>query len=322
MVLEQFLNYPYQYLKHPYVILLIIPVAIALWFVLHKDFVQLKKELIDPKMQEHRKRLRKLVFISRVIIFLLLFIAIASPYVERETLIEGEAFLQLLVDNSTSFSLFDASVGEKLREELSAGIRVETRTIAGGDHSALGDSLLSSLQSEGHVLLISDGNNNLGADLGDVALYASRLNTSISALNLKPINNDARVRIQGRRKMFEGSDYDFQVFVDQVGVQKNVRLVVKIDDQVIFDQVSTERVFDFSQKLSAGFHRVSADIQVEEDYFSENNVFYKTVKVVDKPNVFFPPITNIPFPSAVKSVNTSISRSLISFTLALFTTTE
>ena len=286
MSLQALLNYPYQFLKHPYVILLIIPLAIILFIVIRRDFVKLKKELIDPEIEKSKRKVRSIMIITRILIFLLLFIAIASPYVERETLIEGEAFLQILIDNTTSFQLFDTELGERLREELSAGIRVEVRTIGGGNHSALGDALLSSMQSEGHVLLVSDGNTNLGSDLGDVALYATRLNTSISAMDLSPIHTDSRVRITGRRKMFEGSDYEFKVHVLTVGDPKDFRLIVQVDGQTIFDEVSNKDLFEFSQQLPAGFHRVSAEIQVD-DYFQGNNKFYKTVKVVEKPKIFF-----------------------------------
>ena len=66
----------------------------------------------------------------------------------------------------------------------------------------------------GATLLITDGNNNYGAQLGDVALYARRLNTSINVINVEAIEDDSSVIIYGPAKVTADVESTYTVVVD------------------------------------------------------------------------------------------------------------
>ena len=285
MVYVEYLAYPYKFFSHPYAILLIIPILILLKIVLRNTFVKLKNEKLDPEWAKRRQQLRKIVYLTRGLMFLLLLLAIASPFVERETLIDGDPFLRLIIDNSSSFSAFDQEVGSRLREELGRNIRVETRYVGSDEKSPLGDAVLSSMQANGHILLVSDGHNNFGADLGDVALYASRLNTTINSIDLDPIKNDVRVSIEGPQKTFEEKEETFVVHVDQIGITQTYHIKVTVDDHLVLDTDSDAPFHTITRQFPSGYHRLEATITAPDDFFPQNNRFYKTVKVVAKPPV-------------------------------------
>ncbi|MBI4449068.1 VWA domain-containing protein [Candidatus Woesearchaeota archaeon] len=278
---------PNSFLLHPWAPLLVIPGAILLWLLLRSDWVAFAGEDAEPAARRRRKHLRRFVFLSRTLIILLLLIAIASPFIERETLIEGDPYLRILIDNSTSFGLFDQAIGGKLANEISKQIRVETKYVGAKDQSAIGDAVLQSLQGDGNILLVSDGQNNFGADLGDVALYAAKLNASISMIRTTPVHSDARIYVRGPTKTLEDVDNKFTIHVDRVGNLPNTRVTVAIDNAVVLDKTTAEESFVITQKLGPGYHTLIAKVEASGDHFIENNIFYKTIKVVKKPNVFF-----------------------------------
>ena len=152
---------------------------------------------------------------SLLILFVL--IALACPYADRVTIAEGVPYLHILIDNSNSFALFYQTIPTKLASDLFKGIRTETKSVGNREQSAIGDAVLTNLQQNGNILLISDGNNNFGADLGDVALYAAKLNTSISAIRLTPAHKDARAWVSGPTKTLEDGDNKFTIHLGRVG---------------------------------------------------------------------------------------------------------
>jgi len=287
MVVLEYLNWPYQYFKYPYVVLLIIPLFVALQLFLNTEWFTSKKVEMTDKWRARRKHLRRIVAWVRPMIILLLLFAVASPFTEKEQLIEGDVFLRMIFDNTTSFELFDSSVGNKLRDELATQIRVESKELTGTDKTPLGDTILSSLQNNGNILLVSDGQNNFGADLGDIALYAQKLNATINAIVLEPIHADAKVSIKGPSKTLQDIDNTFSVKITRVGNVGSVALEVKIDGQVVYTKVTSEEAIDITRAFTGGYHTIEAKISPESDYFPENNIFYKTVKVVKKPKLLF-----------------------------------
>lgn len=302
MVLIEYLNWPYQYFKHPYAILFIIPIIIALRMFVRSEFFKMKKGEVTEKWLKRRNKLRRIINLITPVIFLMLLIALASPFTERETLIQGEAYLRILFDNSTSFSLFDPDAGYQLRDELSSQIRVEARTVSGSDKTPLGDEILSTLQNEGNVLLVSDGQNNFGADLGDVALYAQKLNATINALVVDPIHSDASVEIIGPSKTLEEIENKFYVKINKVGEFGETVVNIKVDGQDVFSGMTSEEEIEIAQTFSGGYHTITAEIVAENDYFPQNNIFYKTVKVVKKPKVLFITVEKSPLEDLLRQI--------------------
>ncbi len=282
MSIAAFAKLAYNYFEQPFVMLLAIPLVLLAIWLLKRDFIKLKE---DPDVVKQKKRARKMMYVTRSIIIILLCIALASPYIQHEKVIEGDPFIKLLVDNSTSMALFEP-VADDLAAKLEKRLTVETKTIATGERSELGDGILNNLEPGQSILLVTDGASNFGANLGDVALFASKLNATINAIKLTPKENDAGVAILGPSKTMADVDNTFSVIVNHVGSKDPVHLVVTMDGATLLDEVTADPVKEFTQKLSEGYHKMTAMID-SNDYFKQNNVFYKTVKVVPKPRILF-----------------------------------
>ncbi|RJQ22780.1 VWA domain-containing protein [Candidatus Woesearchaeota archaeon] len=287
----------YQHMEYPFALLLI-PFAILLaWWLLRRNFIILKEDL-DVRLQ--KKRVRRLLTVTRPILIILLCIALASPFVQREKLIEGDPFIQLLVDNSTSMALFE-EVSSRLAPALEKKLETEVKVVGTATTSNIGDSVLNHLKPYGSVLLITDGNVNAGASLGDVALFASKINATVNAITLNPIHKDAAVQIFGPAKSLADSDSTFTVFINKVGEIPSVRLTVTLDGETIYDQVTSENAYQFTRKLAEGNHRITAKIE-SPDFFPNNNVYYKTTRVVPKPRILLLSEKNTPLETFLKQL--------------------
>jgi len=193
--------------------------------------------------------------------------------------------VKLLVDNSTSMELFE-DFSNELAQKLEKKLTVEVKTIGEKGNSAIGDAVLNNLEPHDSIVLISDGNSNAGASLGDVALFASKLNSSINTIDLNPIHDDAGVVILGPSKSQEGIENKFSIIINKVGQAKAVPVKVTYDNEVVIDETTSQTVLQFTKLLTPGYHKITAQIQ-SEDFFLQNNVYHKTVKVVQKPKLFF-----------------------------------
>ena len=272
----------YHHVDRPEIILLIIPLVIINWYVLRRDFVQIKE---DPEVMRRKRSARRIMFFTRFFIILALLIALAAPFAQHEKVIDGDPFITLIVDNSSSMSLFE-NVAENLKNNLEKKITVEYKTIGSNERSDLGDGILANLQPRQSILLISDGNSNEGADLGDIALYASRLNATINAIHLKSIHDDAGITVVGPSKTMEDIENTFTVHINHAGVRKPVHVVVTADEKVVLDDKTAEDSIEFTSTFGNGYHQIVAKID-GQDFFMQNNVFYKTVKAVPKPKILF-----------------------------------
>src|SRR5574341_1431018 len=180
MSVTDILRWAYAHMEYPWVLLLVIVLIPLIWWILRHEFIIFKEELI-VKLQ--KKRIRKLMFFNRSIMIILVLFALASPYVHKEKIIEGDAFVQLLVDNSTSMAVFE-DISQQLAVKLEKKLNTEVKIVGSGTTSNIGDSVLNNLEPHGSILLLSDGNVNSGANLGDVALFATKLNATINAVKL------------------------------------------------------------------------------------------------------------------------------------------
>ena len=276
------LELAYRYFEQPLAILLLIPIAIGLLFVLQKKFVKIKE---DKDVIKQKKRLQKMLFVTRFLIILLLLLALASPFYQTTKMIQGDTYIKLLVDNSTSMELFE-SVSKELADKLEKKLTVETKFIGEGDHSAIGDAILNNLKPHDSILLVSDGNSNTGASMGDVALFASKLNSTINAIDLNPIQDDAGIIVLGPAKSQEGIENKFSIIINRVGKVTETPVKVTFDSEVVIDEKTKKTILDFTKLLTPGYHKITAQIQ-SNDYFPQNNVYHKTVKVVKKPKIFY-----------------------------------
>jgi uncharacterized membrane protein len=270
----------YQYFEHPWVILLIIPAIPLLVWMLRRTFIEVRD---DAESRASKKKTRKIMMFTRIMIIFLLLVALSSPFIETEKIIEGDPFIQVLIDNSTSMSVFQ-DVSEPLVAGLKNRMNTESKVVGQETISNIGDSVLQNLESHGSILLVSDGNVNSGADLGDVALYASKVNATINAIKLNAVKDDVSVAMIGPAKVLEGSDASFSVLLNRVGNIQSVPLVVQIDGETIHNQLTSDPVVSFTRRLSPGVHKITARIE-SNDYFPNNNAFYMTIKVVPRPRI-------------------------------------
>src|SRR3989338_845212 len=94
--------------QNPWALLLFIPVVAFLPFIIRKNFAKIKgvqqREAFKSKVRQ-----RSFILFTRLIIFSLLIVAIASPFSVESVLRVGDPTITLLVDNSTSMGVFDSS---------------------------------------------------------------------------------------------------------------------------------------------------------------------------------------------------------------------
>ena len=229
-----------------------------------------------------------MIAISRCLIFSILIIAIASPFNLEEKTVQGDPSLTVLMDNSTSFELFEQDIASNLKVSLEKEIPTTLKYIARGEESPIGDSLLNNMKGNNNLLLISDGNNNKGTDLGDVMILASSLNTTISSLNIDPVKTDLAVTIDGPSELIFGTEALLYIDVKQVGqLSLDYNIKVILDDNIVIDeQASGTKTFEIKETLQEGYHKIKASITTN-DYFSQNNIYYKTIHVLPKPKILF-----------------------------------
>jgi uncharacterized membrane protein len=274
--------FQYEGLTYPYLPLIIIPVAILMFFLIRHDFVQLREE-------EETRKLRKIaqivIFFSRLLIFTLLLFALAGPFKTQEKIFDGDPVVHVLIDQSRSMEVYN-DVSEQITTGLKKKIDVEVSHLDRKNSSDIGSAILSRLRPYESIVILSDGNANAGADLGDVGLYAAKINASVHAISLDVNNTDRGVSIIGPSKVLEGINNDFFIRVNTIGTEKAIPLLVKVDGKVEFDEVTDKPAIKIEKQFDEGFHTIEAIIK-STDHFSENNKFYKTVKSVSKPKVLY-----------------------------------
>lgn len=277
----------------PEILLLIIPAAIILLLVIPKSFVAIdKKRLHDKEFIRSRRRYRIAIFITRLLLFALLFIALADPYGQVEKEIPGDLTITLLTDNSTSMELFDTSFVPTLKEELEKRLPVTTAQISSPLESDIGDGILNNIEKDRNVLLVTDGQVTAGTNLLDVLLFASSLNSSVSAIRMEPVRQDTGVSIKGPSKTIADVENYYKVRIDRTAPEGSepaaARLLIGVDDEIIVDEITTDEEYYFSRNFTDGYHRIVARVvPTGEDHFPQNNVFYKTTHVIPKPRILF-----------------------------------
>ena len=277
--------------------LFLLPVILAVvFFLIKKQFVQVR---ILPETMKLKKKMRLFVLISRLIVFTLLIVAVAGPFEETRTKIQGNLKLTILIDNSTSMDIFDKTPIQPLIDEVKKELPIQVKLIAQGIRSALGDAVLGVIEQDSNILLISDGNANEGISLGDLGLFALSMNASISNLVLNSVKTDVGVAVFGPGKTVTDAENNFLIKVSHFGTT-DYKLSVSIDDaplpeeeaQLAKGEHADELII--KRKFENGYHRITAQVSVENDYFPKNNQFHKTIHVVDKPPVLF--VTQKPDP--------------------------
>lgn len=277
-------------LRYSYMVFVIIPVVLILYWIIRKTFVKFPNKLDQEAYVKSKHYDRKIIFVLRAAAMSMLMLAIASPFMLETRTVPGNPRLTILADNSSSMVLYEENIVSSLQNRLEGSMPITIRTIATGTKSTIGDGILNNIESGDNVLAITDGNNNYGKLLGDIMLFASNINATVSTLNFKPVKNDVGVKIEGFPELIKDTDGDFAVKVNVVG-KVDYLLQVMVDDKVIIEQQDKEsRDFPFEWKFSEpGYHKITAKLSNagSNDYFADNNIYYKSIKVVPRPKVLF-----------------------------------
>jgi uncharacterized membrane protein len=268
----------------PEMLYLIIPLIIIMFFILRKKFIKDEQRLFKTKGK------KRLVFVFRILFFITLLLALSIPYTEITENYSNLTTIKILVDNSESMELFET---ENLLNEIK-NIDVPTQIInlEMDDYSNIGSSILNHIEPNSNILLISDGQNNFGTKLSDVSLFASSINSKIYSVDLKNKERELSIEIIGPNKVVSNVENEFIVKLNKVGkinqpvvrifVNNNLEKEVQYDDEIIF-----------KKSFGKGSHIIRAEVDYN-DVFSENNIFYKTINVIEKPKILFVTKKNSP----------------------------
>src|SRR3989344_1320512 len=263
--------------ERPWVLLLIIPMFIFYLYYINKNITR----------QEHLPRgSRALIILTKTIITGLLLLALSGPHTYEQDVTTGDPTVTILIDNSSSMHLFNQEEITTLEENLQDLVEVHTTHLGTSSTSNIGDSVLNSLEHGGSILLISDGNNNYGTTLSDVALQAAKINTSINTLALTTINQDSSISIIGPDKVSSEVEAIFKIIIQSTQPEQARHITITLDGETILDENTKQKEFIISKVFFEGYHTLTASI-AESDYFPENNIYYKNVKVIPKPVIVY-----------------------------------
>ncbi|KQC16142.1 MAG: hypothetical protein APR56_09605 [Methanosaeta sp. SDB] len=229
----------------------------------------------------------RLLVLSRAVIFCLLAVALANPYVTvTETTTTKRPLITVVSDLTASTEIFDRGAAERVQADLPDS---QLRTFS-GTATPLGDKILQYSQQGGALLLVTDGYSNQGRSMEESLALARSANSTVFALEMEPEREDYGVEISGTNTAILGGDYPFTVIVRSATSGFEGLLTVKADNSVIFqDRVSGEErsaSIKISHRFSStGTHLIEATINFPQDTQRENNRYQKAVYVVPKPNV-------------------------------------
>ena len=276
--------------RYSYLLFLVFPVLLfLLWFV-PRTLVKFSNRLEQKEYEQSRRPLRKTFLALRALSLLFLIIAVASPFKLTDKTVPGNPRLTILVDNSTSMELFDQGTGQNLFAALENRVPVKIRTIATGEDSPLGTGILNNLEGGEHLLVVTDGNSHGGKLLGDVMLFASQINATISTLSLNPLHDDTGVTITGPPELIKDNEGTFTVTVRSVGKAQpyHVRVTIDGNDVAVDEGAQGSMSYTITRSFpEPRSHTITAELSSLDDYFPQNNVYYKSVKVVPRPSVLF-----------------------------------
>jgi len=234
-------------------------------------------------------RSRRLLYLSRLLVIVLVVVAAAGPYTvdSRET--PGEPRVTLLVDRSDSMAVTDAEPDALANAVESRGVPVTVATVGDGTSSRVGDAVAANLRENGTVVVLSDGQVTGGRSLASVAEVATDVNATVHAVELTTTRTERSVEVFGPEKTSAGVDTRFLARVSGVETgNESVTIRVSVDGSTVAEEtVDGEGAVEFSHAFeTVGSHRVTATI-TSDDRFASNDVFRKTVRVVERPTILY-----------------------------------
>jgi len=231
---------------------------------------------------------KRMLVLSRVAIFCLLIIALANPYVvTTQTTQAKRPLITVLSDQTASMEIFDWNLAERVHDKLANS---QFREFS-GESTPLGDKVIQYAQQGGTLVLVTDGYNNEGRDLVEALALARSANSTVFAMDIEPVADDASVEISGTNTAVLGGDYPLTAIVKWSGDEFRGTLSVYADDEMIYQDVLTKEegrsdTIKMSHNFkSTGTHVLRATISPQDDRQRRNNEYQKAVYVVPKPDI-------------------------------------
>jgi Mg-chelatase subunit ChlD len=259
--------------------LLVLPVGLAVfWWLLFRR----------RGNSEASDRQRRLVMLSRTLLVVLLVTASMAPYTVATRETPGEPRVTLLVDESESMGVMPA-VADRLAEQIEReGVAVSRLSAGSGNRSALGETIGANLQENASMVTVSDGRVTDGQRLEAVAEQAAALNATINTVALEPNRTERSVTVAGPPKASAGVETQFLVQTDGVRTDRGApRITVTIDGREVATGTPQDGRLEVTHTFEeTGNHRVTARID-GRDVYAINDVFRKTISVVERPDVLY-----------------------------------
>ncbi|MFB6208167.1 MAG: hypothetical protein ABEJ69_02360 [Candidatus Nanohaloarchaea archaeon] len=218
-------------------------------------------------------RYKKMLGVSRFLILGLVVLAAAGPQVTVSDQRMDSPQLTVLKDDSASASLMNYD-GLELD-----GVEIREKTIASGNSSDLRNGILRNLEENQAYLLVSDGRSE--TSLKGLAEKFDQANSTLNVLKTG-MAAESSVTIEGPDSTVPGAGNEYTVKTYTTS-NSTPKLTVYLDSKKIFEGRVEEKTFSRSFS-SEGVHRFRAVID-KQDRFQQNNAYYKTVRVIEKPEV-------------------------------------
>lgn len=253
---------------YPLIVLFIIPICLIFFYYLR------------PKSKWNIVRVT-----IKLIVILLILLSITLPYTIEPNEREGMKEIIIIADNTRSMRVFDPGIENEVFNILSNLTPVSMDHIS-GTNSSIGDSIFKNIKPGGNILLISDGNNNKGRSITEAISFARNINSTIYYLRQEPIKNDMSVSISGDDMSIIDTPFDFYVDINTLGT-------IEGDLKIYIDGIATDTIHIKQSKRILkeyffnipGFHNIRAEVSVNDDEISQNNIFNKSVFVIPKPDI-------------------------------------
>lgn len=236
---------------------------------------------------------QKLLVSSRAVISVILIIALANP-VAFMTLTRTDTNPDMIIvsDNTASMNLFASGAGQELYDYFSDKFQIKYDTIA-GNYTALGEKVAQYADGRNQIILVSDGNSNYGKTLEEGIDVAVQTNTTVSAVVPALNGNDLSIELTGDKTVIYSNTQEFGVTVRQAGTDAvTYTYVVKQNNNTIFTETVTmeegeqEKTTTFQTRFGIlGAHTLEVTLTSAADTDPINNVFKKSIYVIEKPNV-------------------------------------
>ena len=258
----------------------LVVLAILLIYILRKKYFKEDQRLFK------RKGKNIVIFLTRMTFFFALILAIVNPYIEYKENYTNISKIKVLFDDSDSMLLYDQTDLEDTLNKVT-GVSIVTEKLNLGDYSSIGSGLLNNLAPDENILLVSDGQNNFGANLEDVALFAASINSRIYGIKLQENKDDSGIVIEGPSKVVSGVENVYNIIVNEIGSTGRKDVTIYVDDELKFNGKYDGKI-EFKYSFTSGNHIIKAVLETgEDDLFKENNEYYKTVYVYNKPKILF-----------------------------------